>query len=116
MDRFLNGLPLEKVNRDVLDRIMAERRAEGSSNATVNRTMEVVRAVLRMAAYEWDWLDKVPRIRMLPEPKRRVRWLTRDEAARLIAELPEHLSAMVSCTVLALVVPSRGVHRNRGGG
>jgi integrase len=57
--------------------------------------MEVVRAVLRRAANEWDWLDKVPRIRMLPEPNRRVRWLTRDEAGRLIAELPEHLAAMV---------------------
>lgn len=32
---------------------------------------------------------------MLPEPKRRVRWFTRKEADRLIAELPEHLEAMV---------------------
>ena len=32
---------------------------------------------------------------MVPEPKRRVRWPTRDEAERLIAELPEHLAAMV---------------------
>jgi integrase len=31
---------------------------------------------------------------MLPEPKRRVRWLTQDEATRLLAELPEHLAAM----------------------
>ena len=35
-----------------------------------------------------------PEVRMLPEPNRRVRWLTRDEAERLIAELPEHLAAM----------------------
>ncbi len=32
---------------------------------------------------------------MLPEPKRRIRWLTREEAERLIAELPEHLAEMV---------------------
>lgn len=31
---------------------------------------------------------------MLPEPKRRVRWLTRDEASRLITALPSHLAAM----------------------
>ncbi len=32
---------------------------------------------------------------MLPEPKRRIRWLTHEEAERLIAELPEHLAEMV---------------------
>jgi integrase len=32
---------------------------------------------------------------MLPEPSRRVRWLGREEADRLIATLPEHLAAMV---------------------
>jgi len=32
---------------------------------------------------------------MLPEPKRRIRWLTREEADRLIVELPEHLASMV---------------------
>ena len=31
---------------------------------------------------------------MLPEPKRRIRWLTREEADRLIGTLPGHLAAM----------------------
>ena len=34
-------------------------------------------------------------VRMLPEPSKRVRWLTRNEADRLIAELPPHLADMV---------------------
>jgi len=95
VDRFLCGMKLAAIDRELLDRIHAARKAEGAANSTVNRTMEVVRAVLRRAAHEWDWLDKVPRIRMLPEPNRRVRWLTRDEADRLIAEVPEHLKPMV---------------------
>lgn len=95
LDRFLDGAQLEAINRDLLDRIITARKAGGSSCSTVNRTMEVVRAMLRKAAYEWEWLDKAPKVPMLPEPKRRVRWLTRDEAERLIAELPEHLAAMV---------------------
>src|SRR6185503_1999730 len=53
-----------------------------------------VRAVLRRAAFDWDWICKAPRVRMLPEPKRRIRWLTREEADRLIGALPEHLAAM----------------------
>jgi integrase len=95
VDRFLGGMTLGRIDRELLDRIHSARKAEGVANSTVNRTMEVVRAVLRRAANEWDWLDKVPRIRMLPEPNRRVRWITRDEAERLLAELPEHLAAMV---------------------
>ena len=39
-------------------------------------------------------LDKAPLIRLLPEPKRRIRWLTRDEAERLLKELPSHLADM----------------------
>ena len=50
--------------------------------------------VLRKAAFDWEWLDRVPRVRMLPEPKRRIRWITKDEAGRLIAVLPDHLAAM----------------------
>jgi integrase len=94
LDKFLNGVELEAINRDLLDRIMAARNTEGLKNSTVNRTMEVVRAVLRKAANEWEWLDRVPRVRMLPEPNRRIRWLTQEEAERLIQALPVHLAAM----------------------
>jgi len=95
VDQHLGGVELKKINRDVLDRIHAARLADGVSNSTVNRSMEVIRAVLRRAVNEWDWLDRIPRVRMLPEPQRRIRWITLEEAARLIAESPAHLAAMV---------------------
>jgi integrase len=94
-DGFLGGMELRAINRDLLDRMLSSRRADGVANSTVNRTMEVIRAVLRRAANDWEWLERVPRVRMLPEPKRRVRWITREEARRLVVELPEHLAAMV---------------------
>ena len=53
-----------------------------------------MRAILRRAHLEWEWLDRLPRFRLLKEPQGRVRYLTRGEAARLLAELPEHLRAM----------------------
>ena len=80
LDRYLNGVDLRTIDRDWLDRLTAAKRDEGVSNASVNRMLEVVRAILRKAAYEWEWLDRAPLVRMLPEPKRRIRWITHEEA------------------------------------
>jgi integrase len=66
------------------------------SNATVNRLLEVVRAVLRKCVNQWEWLDRAPSIRLLKEPTRRIRFLTRAEAQRLLATLPEHLADMAA--------------------
>jgi integrase len=94
LDGILTGVKLEDINRELLDTITKARKAKGASNATVNRTLEVVRAILRKAENDWEWLTKAPSIRMLSEPTRRVRWITREEAERLLTELPPHLRAM----------------------
>lgn len=94
LDRFLGDKHLDEIKRPLIDRMIAAKEAEGVSNATVNRVLEVVRAILRRACLEWEWLDRLPVFRWLPEPRKRVRWLKREEAARLIATLPPHLAAM----------------------
>jgi integrase len=99
LDPHLGSLTLNSITRDIIDALIAKRKSEGVSNATVNRMLAVVRAILRRAALDWEWLDKIPRIKLLPEPKRRIRWITQDEAQRLIEELPEHLAEMVRFTL-----------------
>ncbi|MBX3646211.1 MAG: site-specific integrase [Rhodocyclaceae bacterium] len=94
LDQYLGDKLLPDINRVLIDRIIAARLAGGVSNASVNRTMQVVRVILRRAVTDWEWLDKTPKFRWLPEPTRRIRWLTREEAQRLIAVLPVHLAAM----------------------
>ena len=96
LHRFLDGKDLEAISRSLVDRITAERAAEGVSNATVNRTLEVLRAILRKCVNEWEWLNKAPRVRMLKEPTRRIRFITREEARRLLSVLPEHLADMAA--------------------
>jgi integrase len=96
LDQLLGGMPLVAINRALVDRITEAKLAEGMSNATVNRTLEVLRAILRKCEFEWEWLDKSPKIRMLKEPTRRIRFLTREEAQRLLAELPEHMAYMAA--------------------
>lgn len=95
LDRHLHGKHLDDITRDLMDKVLEAKMTEGVSNATCNRTIQPVRAILRKAHREWGWIDRVPAIRFLPEPKRRVRYLTKEEATRLIAELPEHLADIV---------------------
>lgn len=99
MDRFLKGKALDAIDRDLIDRITDAKRDEGVTNATVNRVLEVLRAILRKAVNEWEWIDRAPYIRMLKEPTRRIRYLTHNEAERLIAVLPGHMADMVAFTL-----------------
>jgi integrase len=61
--------------------------------------LALIRSILRKAMLEWEWIDKVPRIRLYKEAKRRVRWLTPEQVQRLLQELPPHQQDM---TVFAL--------------
>lgn len=90
----LEGMALGDISRDVVDRLIQASQKTGVSNATTNRRIQVLRAILRRAHLEWEWIDKVPRFRLLKEPQGRVRFLTREEATRLLVELPEHLRSM----------------------
>lgn len=99
MDRFLNGKYLDAINRDLVDRITDAKRDEGVTHATVNRVLEVLRAILRKCVNEWEWLDRAPYVKMLKEPTRRIRYLTHNEAHRLLGVLPEHMADMVAFTL-----------------
>jgi len=96
LDRHLGGKQLDVIGRATIDRITDAKLAEGVRNATVNRLLEVLRAILRKCVNEWEWLDRAPAVRMLKEPTRRIRFLTRDEAKRLLDELPPHLADLAA--------------------
>lgn len=92
-DPHLRGWRLEAITRDKIRQLGDLKRLQ-SSPATANRHLALVRAILRRAAREWGWIDQAPPVRLYPEPTRRIRWLTREQAERLLAELPPHLAAM----------------------
>ncbi|MBA3660353.1 MAG: tyrosine-type recombinase/integrase [Gammaproteobacteria bacterium] len=89
---YLKKFLLDQINRDMLSDIAEKKLAEGGKPSTVNRMLEVIRAIFRKAEREWEWLDKAPQIRMLKENTKRIRWLNYEEANRLINELPTHLA------------------------
>jgi integrase len=92
----LAGLPLQDINRSVVDALALKKIQSGVANGTVNRMLALLRSILRRAAFEWEWFASVPRVRLLKEPTRRVRYLTKAQAQRLLAELPSHLAEMAA--------------------
>lgn len=86
---YLGELNLDEIDLDVIDRIRSARLKEGSKG-TCNRYLALVRAILRRARDEWEWVDKVPKVRLFKESNSRERSLTVDQAKCLLAELPEH--------------------------
>jgi integrase len=93
LDPYLRNRKLTEIKRELLDEI-AEAKALQSSRQTANRYLGQLRAVLRRAAYEWDWVDKVHKVPMYPGKVKRVRWLKRDEVDRLLSYLPTHQAVM----------------------
>ena len=83
----------------MIDTITEAKRAEGCSNATVNRMLALVRANLRKCARDWEWLDRAPAVRLLKEPTRRIRFLSRHQSRALLRELPPHLRDMATFTL-----------------
>lgn len=75
---------------------VADLKAQQTSQATANRLLTLIRSILNRAYKQWSWLDKVPHIRLYKESSRRIRYLTKDEAKALLAQLPEHIRDMAA--------------------
>lgn len=96
--------PIASITNDLVERLIGSKLKEKwqgrpISPATVNRTMAALSTVLG-SARKWGWIETVPYIRHLEEPKKRVTFLDREELTRLIAELPQNLAEIASFAVL----------------
>ncbi len=93
LDGYFGGLYLDEISRDRVDQVGMLKKIEATPS-TANRYLALVRAILRAARDDWEWIDRCPRVKLYPEPKKRVRYLSREEAALLLKELPPHLAAL----------------------
>jgi integrase len=99
LDNHLHNNKLDEINKTKIDAIKSAKQSEGASNGTVNRMLALLRSILNRAKQDWEWLDSTPNMRLLPVKSTRIRWLTNNEAKRLLNELPEHLNAMARFTL-----------------
>ena len=88
----LRGMLLEDITRDFVQQIVDKKDCSGANK---NRYIALIRAILNRAMREWEWIDNIPYFSMYPEPKKRIRWLTPDEAKRLIAAAPPYMAQMI---------------------
>ena len=71
------------------------RTLHGNQPATVNRYLATVRNLLRTARDERQWIEVIPKIRLLSGEKERDRWLTQDEADSLVEVAAPHLRVLI---------------------
>lgn len=95
LDPYLGTLTLSQINGDVVWSIVQGELKKGNKPATVNRYLATIRSLLRMARDEWQWIDSFPKIKLLSGEVERDRWLTREEAERLIRCCAPYLAALV---------------------
>lgn len=89
LQQFLRGRVLAGIRREDIAAIGSAKKVD-ASGATANRYLALVRAILRKAWLEWEWIDRAPKVTLYREAKRRVRWITPEQATTLLAELPAH--------------------------
>lgn len=65
------------------------------SQATKAQHLSFIRSLLRAAANDWGWIKTAPVIKTRKPISKRIRWLTREEAERLIECMPESIKPVV---------------------
>jgi integrase len=91
--KFFSGRSLSSITRDEVFSALPEwdKRCKGEpkpvARATKNKYLATMRIMFRLAAGKWEWIDRAPSLEDLTVANRRVRWITKPEAQRLIAAI-----------------------------
>ncbi len=99
LTRTFGNLPLKRFNSMLLEQYQTEKLKSGNKASTVNRLLSTLSHMLTKAI-EWemvaeDILQKIRKVKSLPEDNKRLRFLTKDECQSLIRECSPHLQPIV---------------------
>ncbi|MGP2491812.1 site-specific integrase [Mesorhizobium sp. PUT5] len=86
IDEILLGERFSAFSQNTLDGLIGTLRQRGNSNATINRKMAALSKLLRKA-YKMGDIHSLPEFRRQKERAGRIRFLERDEEARLFAAI-----------------------------
>jgi integrase len=103
LDQFVGRLNLDEITLNVIDSIRAAKLKE-ASKPTTNRYLALVRSILIKSRDDWEWIEKVPKIKLFKETADRERSLSPEQAQCLLKELPMHQK---ECVIFALATGLR---------
>jgi integrase len=86
---ILGSLMLDEITQQVIADIK-DARVKVATKSTANRYLSLIRSILIRARDEWEWCEKVVKVKLFKEPKGRVRFLTPSQVKVLLEELPVH--------------------------
>jgi integrase len=124
---LLSALTASRISlyQERLLAVQHSRRGGALSAASINRPLALLRSLLRMACRKWEVLAAAPVIELEKEGQGRLRWLTHEEAIRLLEACREQKNAtlvdLVEFSIYtglrqgeALGLPWGDVDRSRG--
>ncbi|MCP3714883.1 site-specific integrase [Paraburkholderia sp. CNPSo 3281] len=83
------GRKLETLTRDEIFTALPTvnqrtREPRPVSKTTRNLYLSTIRVMLNTALKDWEWIERVPSLPAIPGNVKRIRWITREEAQRLL--------------------------------
>ncbi|MEO7863579.1 MAG: site-specific integrase [Nitrospirales bacterium] len=96
LSESFNGKRLSEVSPFLVEK-HKQRRIQAGARVRANRELATLKAVFNRCR-EWKLFEgenPVPSVKMVKEPRQRLRFLEREEEARLLAECPEPLRTIV---------------------
>ncbi len=101
---LIGDMPIGDVNQDIVRKLMLKLQGRGNKPATVNRTLEVLKTMLKYKKLEWDY------IKLAKVPKGRIRVISTEEEDIVCALFREtvhtsrrqfyiHMADLVVCLV-----------------
>ena len=105
LSRYFTGLSLSDIIPSVISNYYQKRKGEEASVATINREFAMLSKAFSLAWKQWEWCKENPcsRVQKEPENNQIDRWLTHDEATRLINFCGDYLNGdMVDIVVSSL--------------
>ncbi|HXJ14121.1 MAG TPA: tyrosine-type recombinase/integrase [Candidatus Limnocylindrales bacterium] len=89
------GPQVARLTEDFVEAFKAKRREEGAGPAMINRSLQCLRRMLRLA-HKQNRITRVPYIGLLKEPPARKGFLERGKFAELLGALPGYLRPLVT--------------------